>query len=223
MRMRERAREMRRAGRSIRDITAALHASKSSVSYWCRDIILTPPQQRRLNAAQSRAAMTALLKASEKKRAARLRATDIAMKLGAREVGKLSRRDIAMIGLALYWGEGYKRGNEELGFTNSNESIIRMFIRWMRQEYPVRPSDFILRVSINGLHKSRIDSVTRYWAEVTNLPISQFTSPSFIKTANKKVYLNAHEHYGTLRIKVRRATALRRRILGSLREIARQC
>lgn len=127
-----------------------------------------------------------------------------------------------MIGLALYWGEGYKSGNDECGFTNSNPDIIQIYIAWLKRIYTIPLSQLTLRVSINELHANRDSAVRAYWSRLTGIPLSQFTKTSFIKTTAKKVYANPSAHYGTLRVKVARGTQLRHRIMGSLRQIADQ-
>jgi len=220
--LRERARTLRKRGNSISVIAHALGVSKSTVSYWCRDISLTERQLKVLAAKELRGGAIGRLRAAEVKRAMRTAAIEEAAALGRKDVGELSTRDLYMLGLALYWGEGYKNANEECAITNSDPAIIQMFIRWMRAHYRVNTSDFVLRVSVNAIHRSRIHSIERYWSAVTAIPRTQFTKPSFIRAAARKVYENPHTHFGTLRIKVRRATALRRRILGSLAEVRRQ-
>ncbi len=134
-------------------------------------------------------------------------------------VGKLSRRDLFIAGLALYWGEGYKGLSQELGFTNSDPVMIRFFIEWLWRVYKVSPDKLILRVSINGSHLSRVVEVERYWSRLTRVPLNQFTKTSLIKTAHKRVYGNESVHYGTLRVKVRSGTDLRRQILGSIQKL----
>ena len=138
------------------------------------------------------------------------------MERGARDVGTLSQRDLFLLGLALYWGEGYKNGNEECGLTNSDPAIITTFIEWLRRIYAIPSTDLILRVSVNETHRHRVQIIEKYWSQMTGVPLSQFTSTSLIKARSKKAYADAESHFGTLRVKVRRGTALRRRIMGSI-------
>lgn len=209
---REKAIKLRKAGESIRNITKQLGVSKSSVSYWCRDISLTESQIKKLSKQQRLGA----LKAAENKRKKRKKRVKEMKKLGAREVGAINKRDLFMLGLALYWGEGYKRGSQETALTNSDPSIIKLFIRWLEEIYSISRNDLILRVSINEIHKNRESKVIRYWSQITQIPQEQFTKTSYIKTKTKKKYKNKEKHFGTLRVKVRRGTDLRRRILGSI-------
>lgn len=134
-------------------------------------------------------------------------------------VGKLSNRDRYIAGLALYWSEGYKHKGEETGFTNSDPKMIVFFIRWVADFYSIGKERLILRVSINKIHRRRIKDVERYWSKVTNVPLTQFTKTSLIKSSLKKKYANHSVHFGTLRVKVRRGTDLRRKILGSIKQI----
>lgn len=217
---RERARKMRKDGTSIGAIALSLHVSKSTVSYWCRDIPLSEEAISALSGARRTEGTKALLRASEAKRTARILATHNAHEAGTADMKNLSQRDLFMIGIGLYWGEGYKNGNEELGFTNSDPEMIKFFIKWLRATYGIEPQNLILRVSINTLHTYRINDVERHWSDLTGIPLSQFTKSSLIKSQSKKVYADAHLHFGTLRIKVRRGAHLRRRILGSIRALS---
>lgn len=212
----EQALLLRSQGKGIGEIAKALEVSKSTVSLWCRNISLSPTQIKELARRSKHHAVEALLFSAEKQRLRREVETRLLTTLGKNDVGKLSTRDLFMVGLGLYWGEGYKQGSQELGFTNSNPAIIKFYIRWLSEIYGVSKADLILRVSINITHKSRADVVEKYWSELLDIPLSQFTLISLIKTTSRKIYTNQDSHFGTLRVKVRRGTSMRRRILGSI-------
>ena len=212
----EKARVLRQRGESIKWIARNLGLSSSSVSYWCRNIKLTPKQIKRLQKRQRRAGLKAVLKYAESKRNARIEKEKDLLRLGKSDVGALSRRDLFLVGLALYWGEGYKSGNGELGFTNSNLEMIKFILHWFREIFNVCGEDFILRVSVNKQHERRIGDIERWWSKQTGIPLSQFSKSSLIKVQVKKFYANADIHMGTLRVKVRRGIDLRRRILGGI-------
>ena len=163
-----------------------------------------------------------LLNYSQKIRAERELNIKRSMEKGIADFGALTERDVYCIGLGLYWGEGYKKGSQELGFTNSDPKMIQFYIHWLERVFKINRAELILRVSINGIHKYRIKDVEKQWSQVTGIPLSQFTKSSLIKTDSKKVYGNMETHLGTLRIKVRKGTTLRREILGSLEGIVQQ-
>ena len=220
--IRDHARRLRASGKSLNEIAKRLSQSKSTISYWCRNIELTEPQLLVLSLKQLNAGRIGRLHAAKQKHDQRIIATETQRRQGHYDIGTLSQRDIFILGLALYWGEGYKHGNEECGITNTDPSIILGFIIWVNAVYGVQKDDLILRVSVNGTHKDRVTSIEKYWSQQTGIPRSQFTRVSLVKTPRKKMYSDSKSYFGTLRVKVRKATALRRRILGSIEEAGRQ-
>ena len=212
------AQKLRREGQSIGSISKKLQVSKSTVSDWCKDIALTELQIAQIAVGSKHHATAALLQAAEKKRSERKKIVSATQKEGQRQVGPLSKRDIFMIGLGLYWGEGYKKGSQELGFTNSDPAMIKFYLLWLYELDHISLDRLILRVSINMSHQDREREVLHYWSRLLQIPLSQFTKTSFIKAKSmKQVYTD--KHYGTLRVKVRRGTMLRHQILGSIEQI----
>jgi transposase-like protein len=222
VRQRENAQALRHRGSSISEIAKKLGASKSTVSYWCRDISLSDRQIRALATKKEEGGRIGRLHAAEKKRLVRIKAVAIETERGKRDISRMTARDLFLLGIGLYWGEGYKSGNEECGFTNSNPDIVKTFIIWMNRVYEIPISNLIARVSVNATHRDRVETIENYWSTVTKISLSQFTKTSLIKARTRKIYSDRGNHFGTLRIKVRRGTSLRRRILGSIQAVAKQ-
>lgn len=216
----EQALEWRKHGRSISDIASGLSVSKSTVSVWCRDIALSEKAITNIAKAGNEKATIALMRYSEEKRARRQLAELESAKKGACRLSSLSDRDIYCIGLGLYWGEGYKTGSQEFGFTNSDSRMMLFYIKWLKVVFNTEKKNLILRVSINQTHKQRIKEVEMYWSKLLDIPLTQFTKISLIKSTSKKAYQNENIHMGTLRIKVRNGTNLRREILGAIASIS---
>jgi len=213
--------DLRKHGESIRDISKNTGLPKSTVSYWCRDIQLTKTQLENLQDKCKKAGSAKCLEIAEKKRATRMSKTHSLMKKGARSVGYISKRDISMLGLGLYWGEGYKKSCHELGFTNSDQAIIGLYLLWLKTVYNIDKECLTLRVSINESHKDREKKILNYWSHFTKIQLSQFTKTSFIKSTSKKVYPNRETHFGTLRIKVQKSSTLLHQTLGALKHIGK--
>ncbi len=186
---------------------------------WCRDIVLSPAALRKIVEQSKFKSTKSVLLYTEKLRKKRQQDIRQSMSEGAHLVSALSERDVFCIGLGLYWGEGYKRGSQEFGFTNSDAGMIVFYIKWLAITFKVRKKDLILRVSINDAHRSRIGEVESYWSNVTGVPVTQFSKASLIKTVSKKVYTDQGTHFGTLRIKVRRGTRMRRVVLGAIESL----
>ncbi len=218
--IRARALVLRAEGKSIKHIARMLSVSTGSVSQWCKDVLLTDDQRAHLVQRQRIAAARALAPWIAKNQA--LKRDDMAFqrKLGIGDVGTLSRRDLLFFGLGLYWGEGYKRGSQEWGFTNSDPAIIRVILRWLDQCYQIKRDRIIARLTLNNHYRGLAASITNSWVKETTIPVGQFAAPTYI-TAYGKSNLDARTYRGTLRIKVRRGTSLRRRILASIERAAR--
>jgi len=215
----EQALIMRKRGQSIAAISETLSVSKSTVSVWCRNIALSESAMNKIAATGNIKATVALMKYSELKRKLRQEAEYESFNAGKTRLGNLSKRDIYCIGLGLYWGEGYKSGSQEFGFTNCDPQMILFYILWLRTVFNIKKSSLILRVSINQSHKFRVTAVEEYWSKLLNIPLFQFSKTSLIKSQSKKIYSNNNSHMGTLRIKVRKGTAQRREVLGAIKSI----
>jgi transcriptional regulator with XRE-family HTH domain len=217
---REQALSLRKAGSSIADIAKKLKVSKSTVSYWCRDVVLSKQACEKIVRISTRKSTAGILRYTEGLRQKRIAETSDDMEYGAKLIGKISSRDVMCVGLGLYWGEGYKKGSQEFGFTNSDVAMVLFYMQWLEMGFGVKKSDLIVRVSINESHRARVKEVESYWSTKTGVRPNQFTKTSLIKSASKKIYANQFDHYGTLRIKVRRGTRLRRRVLGAIQHLS---
>src|SRR3989339_696178 len=130
--IKEEAKRMRQNGISLGDISRKLNITKSTLSFWCKDMILSESAIRKIKAKGKLKSVRGLLRYSELKRKNRIERNITQKQEGATLLGVLSDRDVLMVGLGLYWGEGYKYENGELGFTNSNPYMIRFYFKWLK-------------------------------------------------------------------------------------------
>lgn len=212
---------MRRQGKSVKDIARELNVSPSTASRWCADVPLTTEQIRGLEAKRRIAGAKALAPWIRKNRESKL--FDIATQesKGREDLGHMTHRDLFMLGLGLYWGEGYKRGSQEWGFTNSDPQIIQSILMWLKEYYDIPLVRIIARLTINKRYESQAEHLKSLWSHETGIPLAQFGKPTFIQGYNASK-LAARTYRGTLRIKVRRGTSLRRRTLASIAEVRNQ-
>src|SRR2546429_81813 len=92
--------ELRKVGHSYNYISSALKISKSTLSGWLADIPYTPNEETVKRVGLARAASG---KVKSEIKQASIREAIVEAK---RELGKVSRRDLLMLGLGLYIGEG---------------------------------------------------------------------------------------------------------------------
>lgn len=209
------SRKLRQKGVSVRDIAHRLNVSPSTVSRWCKDISLTSKQQEALISRQREASLAALKPFILRNRELKRADIETQARLGRNDVGSVSHRDLYMLGLGLYWGEGYKRGSQECGFTNSDPSIIRIILRWFNECYGIERHRISARLTLNDLYRNEENRILRTWSKETGIPESSFSKTTFINGYGK-LQRNPETYQGTLRIKVRNGTSLRRRILSGI-------
>ena len=218
--VKETAQKMRENGMSFGDISKKLNVAKSTLSFWFKNIVLTDSAISKIRTKGNMKSVRALLKYTESKRKDRLERYAIQKQEGISVLGMLSDRDVLMAGLGLYWGEGYKYENGELGFTNSNPNMIRFYFKWLKL-WNIEKDSLIFRLTLNKFFKKEEDNIKNFWVNFLDVKKEQFSKTTFIKTNLKKGSIKNIEKYkGILRVKVRKGTALRNKILGAIEHIS---
>lgn len=207
------ARKLRKKGVSVKKIAQYLKVAKSSASIWTRDIILTVEQLENLKKSSLEGAERGRLKNALLQKEKWRKNMEEFKKSGIENIGKLTDKEFLIAGLALYWGEGYKKGRR-LQFCNSDPKMIKFLLLWLQRCFRVSNLDIRCRVGINYIHNKREDIVKEYWSKVTGIPLGQFTRTSFKKVENKKIYANFNDHYGTLSVEVSQPSRFYGKIIG---------
>ena len=210
--LRQRALELRREGRSYREIGEAVPVSTSTLSSWLRDVPLTDAHRAHLDARRvegSRSRAVAI-------RAARVRRTERIQADAASEIGRISDRDLFLLGVATYWAEGKKSKpwSVSAGVTliNSDPQLITLFLTWLRL-LEVTEDRLVFRLSIH--ESADVHRATAFWSEVVGVDPSAFRRPSLKRHNPKTARHNTGDGYvGCLVVTVRRSTDLNRRIAG---------
>lgn len=216
----ETAKKMRKDGVSLGDISKKLHITKSTLSFWCKDILLKESAIRKIKTKGKIKSIRGLLRYSESKRKERMERNTLQKQEGATVLGMLSNRDILMIGLGLYWGEGYKYENGEFGFTNSNPYMIRFYFKWLKL-WNVEKDSLIFRLTINEFFKKEENNIKVFWINFLGIKKEQFSKTTFIQTNLKKASSQDKEKYkGILRVKVRKGISIRNKILGAIERLS---
>ncbi|MEK7136369.1 MAG: helix-turn-helix domain-containing protein [Patescibacteria group bacterium] len=154
--------KLRQNGLSIKKISLVLGISQSTASRWCKNVLLSDSQMILLVKNQRLAGIRALKKYNAIRHKIQVEKKQRDEAIGRSSIGQWNKRDLYITGLALYWGEGYKKGNAEFGFTNSDPKIILIIVRWLTQVYKIEKRNLILRVSINKVHENRVDDILEY-------------------------------------------------------------
>src|SRR6266568_887439 len=127
------AHKMRRLGMSINDIAKKLCVSKGSISLWCRDIVLTKTQRSVLHDNMINSGHKGRMLGAAANRQKRENNISIANEHAEKIIQNISERDLLLLGLGLYWGEGSKNTENRFTLVNSDPLIIKTIIRWLQE------------------------------------------------------------------------------------------
>ncbi|GGJ23945.1 hypothetical protein [Streptomyces brasiliensis] len=209
--LRYRARELRLQGCTYDQIQVELGCSKSSISLWVRD--LPRPERKRSHeeaAAIAKRGWEAKLRIREEER----QQTKDAAK---QAIGRLSARELFLVGVGLYWAEGSKdkpyERRENVTFVNSDPGMIQVFLAWLDLLGVERER---LRYSVMIHETADVAGAEQYWADLVGADRSTFNKTTLKKHNPKTVRKNVGDSYrGCLVIKVLKGAELYRRIEGS--------
>ena len=207
------ARHLRIQGISIKKIAKQLSVSVSSVSVWCRDIIFSEEEKKRIFRDGYTMGSRARFEAIERRKEAKKDEIANLHKTSQNEVGAFTQRELFLVGVALYWGEGFKK-DSLVGLANTSPYIIKLYIRWLETCFHIKKKDLIVRVTINYERVGETERIVQYWSQQLNISRDQFSKCYYQKTKLKKIYEDISGYKGVIRIKVRRSIILLRKIEG---------
>jgi transcriptional regulator with XRE-family HTH domain len=207
------ARILRKKGLSVKDIARQIGVSKSTISVWTRDIVLTIEQLEDLRKSMLKGAELGRFRSAKLKREKRLATIERLRNEGIRILAKIDQRELLIAGLGLYWGEGSKKGRE-FSFCNSDPEMVKFFLIWLKNCFGIQAEDLKCSIGINHIHTGREEKVKNFWMQVLGVKADQFTKTTFKKTNNGKVYENFNDHYGTIRIRIKKPGELYYKVIG---------
>jgi transcriptional regulator with XRE-family HTH domain len=190
---RERARDLRASGWSVKEIERTLGVARSSVSRWVRDVELGPTERRRLAAKTTEGRLQAAIRKADAARGVRAQYQADGRRL-AREKGP----DYAA-GCMLYWAEGAKR-RTSLKISNSDPDLLALFVRFLRTHFDVADERFRVCCDLFADHLEGQADTERVWLEVLELPdaclrkssVNTYSKYSTKKRTNKLPYGTCH-------------------------------
>jgi len=172
---RQKALKMRRNGMSYSQIKEKLKVSKSTLSEWLHDM---PLSEKRIRELRDNSPIR-IERYRNTMRAKREAKNKIAYQNIAKRIGNISNREFLIAGLFLYWAEGSKTKTFSIGLTNTNPTMLVLFIRWL-QFFNVPKSK--LKVHLHLYSDMNIKKQIHFWSKTLNIPISQFRKPYIKKT-----------------------------------------
>ncbi len=201
--------KLRLKGHSYNEINLELGIPKSTLSGWFKDTILSKKAQERLSK-RIKAGSKHLIKRNKMQtHLARQRARKVQAD-AFKDIKKFTKRELLLVGTALYWGEGYKRlairdGREltshPVSFSNSDHEMIKVYILFLTRVLEVGMEDIHARLRIYP-HMNE-NTVREFWIGETPLKESNFLKSSYqVSSASKRVLPYNRLPNGTISIQV---------------------
>ncbi len=168
---------MRKTGASYSQIKEVLHVSKSTLSLWLSSM---PLSEKRIRELRDFSELRIERYRETRRRTKEKRQKDVLGRVG-KEIGTLSKRELFVAGLFLYWAEGGKTVDTSVCVSNADPAMLIFFIRWLEL---LGVSKSRLKVKIHLYKDMRVRTELLYWSKVLDIPLSQFRKP-YIKNSSR--------------------------------------
>ncbi|MFA4998614.1 MAG: hypothetical protein WC514_01205 [Candidatus Paceibacterota bacterium] len=196
--------KLRLAGKSYNEIARALDVSKGSLSLWFKNLELTVAAKKLLEDKIRLARERGLFKNNRRRTQSIKIENQRVRQTTAKEIRPFSRKDLLLIGAALYWAEGYNRqenaSSPYVSFGNSDPNMVALFLRFLREVMGI--SGDKMRPIIQVHQNVNIKSAISFWAKISNIPQERFRVTYQISRASKGRRPHNSLPYGTFKINV---------------------
>jgi len=208
LREKKQAIKLRKKGLSYKEIQQKVPVSKSTLSKWCRNVILSVKQFERLRKKQLKGADRGRFIGAKNQQRARIKRTKKLLKEGKKEVGGLKKRERFLVGIALYAADGTKTGSE-VAFTNSDPRMIKFMANWFQEFCEIKINE--LRGAL-WIHKNREkEKAEKFWSSLIGIPRKNFDKTYIAenKVKTKKIRKKKHK-YGVFKVRFYDVNKLRK-------------
>lgn len=203
--LRHRAEALRKKGTSVRNVAKLLGISRSTASIWCRDIVLSEKQIAKLESNKMRGSYKGRLLGgltNKRKREASLVQSE---EEARKTISKISKRDIFMLSVGLYWAEGHKTGRT-FGLVNSDPDILKI---WMSTlvSMNIDRELFSPRLFLNSAWLEKEKEIIAWWSKKLSIPSESFSRTIIVQSKQKKVF-KEETYHGVLHVRVKKSSKL---------------
>lgn len=209
--LKEKAINYRKQGYSYNMISQKLGFAKSTLSDWLKEISYRPNKEVEKRIGLGRT------KSAQYRHNQKINSIKEIKGIAKKELGKLTKRDLWLLGIGLYIGEGTKL-QENAQVTNSDPEIIKLIIKWLREICNLNTENFT--IAIHTYPDNNIKNTINFWSKTTGIPEKQFSKTQIDRRINKTNKKKRKLPHGTARLTIRAngkkefGVNLHRRIMG---------
>lgn len=199
--------ELRKKGKSYKDIHEALGIPKSTLHYWFKDLKWSQMIKMNLSAKAAKLStkrMRKIAKANRERWENWRKQHRIEAK---KEFFELKSRPLFIAGIMLYWGEGDSNLKNDLRLSNVDPRMIALFYRFLLSICKVSKDDIFIALTI---YPDLSDyKCKNFWSQQTGIPQDQFNKTQIIYGRHPTKRLQN----GICAIRVRRGRGLKEKIM----------
>lgn len=192
--LKEKSIELRKEGYSYSYIQKQTGVSKSTLSGWLSDLPYKPNKETLNKIIKAR------LLANEAQRSKKRKSILDAKELAIKDIGKFTKRDLFMLGIGIYVGEGSK-SIDSIRITNSDSRIIKTAIFWFKKCFQLQNSNFSIRIHLYP--DTDQDKAISFWSKETGLSNKSFLSTVVDIRTDKKKKNYGKLPYGTAHLSIK--------------------
>ncbi|MEK9157886.1 MAG: hypothetical protein AAB638_01745 [Patescibacteria group bacterium] len=175
-----RAYELRREGKSYKQIKQLLNIPLSTIAGWLKDEEWSRKIRDELGAKASMAfpeKLAAIQKANKARWTKKYKEYQIAAEA---EFSHHQNNPLFIAGLMLFWGEGNKSPKDSsIVLANSDPVMIRIFYKFLTEIMNANPDKIKLHLI---LYPDLVDAMQKsFWSKAVGIPLSQFIKSTYIK------------------------------------------
>jgi len=167
------AKEFRKRGYSLKEISTRLGVSKSTVSTWMRDIEISEQGMKRIDRRKQigRIKSSRTKRIKREKKVAQLRKEARAF---LRDI-PMGKKYLRLLCALLFCCEGTKDTRGGIAFINSDPYLVKTFVALLRKCFDIDEKRFRVTLHLHEYHS--VKKQILFWSEFTEIPPSQFIKP----------------------------------------------
>ncbi len=213
--LREEAIKLRIKGYTYGQIKRELNLAKSTLSDWLRNLPLNKEQLELLSKNRERSRDLAREKYIATRKNQKLVRLKQILNQQNNFLLPLSKKELFLCGLFLYWGEGEKR-HGIISISNTDPRVIKFALYWMITSLKISKNK--IRINLHLYKDMSIDESIYFWSSILDIPKTQFNKP-YIKKTNREGLTYKSFGHGTCKLYAG-SVALSEKIAMSIKSIS---
>jgi len=208
--IKQKALKLRLKGYGYGEIKCILGIPKSTLATWFSGLILSEKTWNTILQKGREKSIKTLIERNKRQTPLAIKRALKIRRKAQQEINKLSKHDLLILGIFLYWAEGYKKPIIQNGrvktfhpisFVNSDPHLIQLFLRFIREICQVPENK--IKIQIMGYTYQNPKHLKDYWKRITNLKEKNFNKIYFgiSKSSLSKKPFNRLQ-FGTIQIRI---------------------